>query len=116
VSGSPKKGSSSTLGMGVSRDPEGGVIKTSNIRYNQTHKFIGHTLTKTMMFESGARRVTVNFDENFRTCRLMLCMEGERHSGVVVHGMNTRLMVMQVKVSGQNCTITDGNMFGGNSD
>jgi hypothetical protein len=108
--------SSNTLGAGVSRDPEGGVIK-SNVRYKGTGEFKGHTLTKTMMFESGARRVTVNFDESFRTCTVDVVYGKENGApGVVAYGLSGRLTLSAHQVSGQNCTISDGNMFGSNSE
>jgi hypothetical protein len=109
----------SDLGAGWSRDPAGSMIKTSNARYSHTggHEFKGHTLIVTKVFESGAIRITVNFDESFRTCTVDVVYGKENGApGIVVQSMSGRLHLSTHKVSGQNCTITDGNMFGGNSE
>ena len=98
-----------------SRDPEGGVIKTSNVRYKGNVQWQGRTLLGTMPFESGARRWTVAFDEGFRTCTVDVVYGKEAGMpGVVVHGMDTRLRVIEsAKIASQTCSIADGNLFGG---
>jgi hypothetical protein len=111
-----KKNGVGLLGAGRSRDPEGGVIE-SNVRNKRTHEFKGRTLIGTKVFDSGARRVTVNFDESFRTCTVDVVYGRENGvPGVVLHAMSGRLHLQTHKVSDQNCTITDGNVFGGNSE
>jgi hypothetical protein len=111
------RGAASTLGAGWSRDPEGGVIKTSNVRYDATREFKGRTLTIIKVFESGAVRVIVNFDESFSTCTVDVVYGKENGvPGVVKHGTGGRLVLANIKISGQSCTITDGNMFAGNSE
>jgi hypothetical protein len=114
-----RRGFRSAMGVGFSRDPEGGVIKTSNVHYEHTgtSDFKGHTLTVIRVFESGAARITVNFDESFRTCTLDVVIGKEKGvPGIIAHNPSGRLALSNHKVSGQSCTITDGNMFGGNSE
>jgi hypothetical protein len=107
-------------GVGISRDPEGGVIESSNARITRAgipELFKGHTLTGTAVFQSGAARVTVNFDERFRTCTLDVVIGKENGvPGIIAHAGGGRLVLSTHKVSGQNCTIADGNMFGDNSE
>jgi hypothetical protein len=80
------------------------------------------------VFESGARRITVNFDGSFRACTVDVVYGKERGvPGIIMHTafdgthreethFQATLRLSTYKVSDQNCTITDGNIFGGNSD
>jgi hypothetical protein len=107
------------VASGWSRDPEGHEISNKAAHSRSVFQFQGRTLTVNTQYMSGARRVTVSFDENFRTCNIDVVYGKEGGvPGVVARGLSgTTLLIMQViKVSGQNCTITDGNMFGGNSE
>jgi hypothetical protein len=105
------------LRRGESRDPEGGVVRTPNFRYSGVWQFHGRTLIGYKQFDSGVRRVTVDFDEGFRNCNLSVVYGKENGvPGLIGHGPSTRLAIVQAKVSSPSCTITDGNMFGGNSD
>jgi hypothetical protein len=112
--------------VGLSRDPEGGEIRVKD-PYRQTSEFQGHTLTLTKVFDSGARRVTVNFDERFHACTVDVVFGKERGvPGIIRHapyypprptfGGGTLLRLQTYTVSDQKCTITDGNIFGDNID
>jgi hypothetical protein len=70
------------------------------------------------VFESGARRITVNFDESFRTCTVDVAYGKERGvPGIIRHSsFGGKVSLATYTVSDQKCTITDGNMFGGNGD
>jgi hypothetical protein len=104
-------------GIGSSRDPEGDEINAHN-PYRQTSEFKGHTLTLTKVFDSGARRITVNFYERFHACTVDVVFGKERGvPGIIRHAsFGGRVSLTTYTVSDQNCTITDGNMFGDNRD
>jgi hypothetical protein len=113
-------------GVGVSRDPEGDEIRV-HARYRGTGEFKGHTLTVTTVFDSGARRITVNFDERFHACTVDVVFGKERGvPGIIQHapfypsrptfGGGTLLRLQTHTVSDQKCTITDGNIFGTESE
>jgi hypothetical protein len=109
---------STGIGVGSSRDPDGHVIRDNR---SSTHpgvdRWQGRTFTHTTEFDSGARRVTVSIDESFRTCSADIVYGREGGvPGVILHGMNAKLHMFQAKISSISCTITDGNMFGDNSE
>ena len=110
-------GRSTGFGAARSHDPTGSVMKTSNVRYQNKLEFQGRTLVGTTVLESGARRMTVNFDESFRTCTVSVVLGKEAGMpGVIARGMDTRLRIIEsATVASQSCTITDGNMFGSGS-
>jgi hypothetical protein len=89
------------------------ATKSRAAHSHSVFQFQAPALTVTTLFMSGARRVTVSFDENFRTCNIDV-VYGKEGAAVVSRGLSgTTLLIRQViKVSGQNCAITDGNMFG----
>jgi hypothetical protein len=104
--------------VGMSRDPEGGEIRANN-PYRGTSEFKGHTLTLTKVYESGARRITVNFDERFHACTVDVVFGKERGvPGIIRHSsIGGKLMLVSAyTTSDQKCTITDGNIFGDNID
>jgi hypothetical protein len=69
------------------------------------------------VFQSGAARVTVNFDESFRTCTLDVVFGKENGvPGIIARAGGGRLALSTHNPSGQTCTITDGNMFNGDSE
>jgi hypothetical protein len=109
-------GLSTGVGVGSSRDPDGHVIRDNRSSARPgVDRWQGRTFTHTTQFDSGARRVAANFDESFRTCSADVVYGREGGvPGVIVHGMNSRLQIFQAKISSISCTITDGNMFGGN--
>ena len=115
TSQSPRKvGRSTNYGLARSHDPTGSVIKTSNARYEPKIEFHGRTMTQTTVFESGARRVTVNFDESFRTCTVNVILGKEAGApGYLNHALDTRLrLTVSATVASQSCRIADGNVFG----
>jgi hypothetical protein len=103
------------LAAAQSSSPDGSVIKTSNSRYNTKWEFHGRSLVGFTALESGARRLTVNFDESFRTCTIDVSYGKESGvPGTIGHALNGRLIIVtSQKVSAQSCTVSDGNMFGG---
>jgi hypothetical protein len=75
-------------------------------------EFKGHTIIGTAVFESGAARLTVNFDESFRTCTFDVIVGKEKGvPGIISHAPAGGPVLSTHKISGQNCTITEGNMF-----
>jgi hypothetical protein len=115
--GRPHEIGGQSKGVGFSIDPEGGKINANNL-YRQTSEFEGHTLTLTKVFVSGARRITVNFDEPFHACTVDVVFGKERGvPGIIRHSsFGERLRLQTYTVSDQSCTITDGNIFGDNRD
>jgi hypothetical protein len=113
-----RDGTPSDLGVGSSRDPDGHVIRDNrSSAHPGVNRWQGRTFTHTTEFDSGARRVTVNIDETFRTCSADVVYGREGGvPGIILHGMDAKLHMFQAKISSLNCTITDGNMFGGNSE
>jgi hypothetical protein len=113
-----RDGSPSNLGVGTSRDPDGHLIRDNRTSAHPgVDRWQGRTFTHTRVFDSGARRVTANIDESFRTCSADVVYGREGGvPGIVLHGMNGRLQIFQATISSISCTITDGNMFGGNSE
>jgi hypothetical protein len=103
------------LAAAQSVSPDGAVIKTSNSRYPIKWEFHGRSLVGFTALESGARRLTINFDESFRTCTFDVTHGKESGvPGIISHALNGRLiMATSHKVIAQSCSVTDGNMFGG---
>ena len=104
--------------MDSSRDPQGGVIKTDNQHYHTVFEFTGRTLIGTTQLDSGARRITVNFDDSFRSCAVDVVWGKEgANSAIVGHGFTNQIYIAsQVKASSPSCAVTDGNIFGGQAD
>jgi hypothetical protein len=115
--GRPHHGIGGTLGVGSSLGPEGGEIRANN-PYRQTSEFKGHTLTLTKVFDSGARRITVSFDEGFHACTVDVVFGKESGvPGIIRHScIGGRVSLATYTVSDQKCTIADGNIFGDNRD
>src|SRR5262249_6371232 len=111
---SPFAGRPSGYGVARSHDPSGGVVKTSNTRYQPKLEFQGRSMIRTTVFESGAQRMTVNFDESCRPWSVNVILGKETGApGYVYHGMDATLrLTVSASVASQSCTITDGNIFG----
>jgi hypothetical protein len=101
------------LAAAESVSPDGTVI--SNSRYHTKWEFHGRSMVGFTALDSGVRRVTVNFDESFRTCTFDVTYGKESGvPGIVAHALNNRLiMVTSRKRTAQSCAVTDGNIFGG---
>ncbi|MBI3700173.1 MAG: hypothetical protein HY242_06975 [Afipia sp.] len=100
-----------------SKGPDGSVIKTANAALNSTpaaFHFEGHSLMSDKQFKSGARRVTIKFDDSYQSCSVEVSYGKEEGApGIVMHGLNTKLrMLTTATIAGQRCSIRDGNMFG----
>jgi hypothetical protein len=93
------------------------TVENCTSRYHPVVQWQGRTLTAVTPFDSGARRVVVNFDESFRSCTVDVVYGKERGvPGVVLHADTTRLVLAQIKISSPECKVIDGNMFGGNGE
>jgi hypothetical protein len=109
-----RKGRESGVVSGNSQGP-GGEIKTAHNRGNRILKFEGRSLITDSTYESGARRITIAFDEGFRNCTVSVIFGREGGApGIVNHGMSGRLfMLLSANVSVTSCEIKDGPAVGG---
>ncbi|HZP75596.1 MAG TPA: hypothetical protein VFB45_05585 [Pseudolabrys sp.] len=99
--------------LGRSRGPDGNEIKTANVRYNGELAFNGRSITISTKFESGMRRVTIQFDGGFSSCTAAVTYGKEGGApGLVHHGMNGRLYAAtNISASTPTCSITSGTSF-----
>ena len=74
-------------------------------------RFVGRDFVSTVQYESGARQVTVIFDEGFRNCTLAFTHGKESGApGLVMRGSNSRLLMLHsIEVSASSCAVKDGN-------
>ena len=109
-----KQGQESGVASGASRGPDGN-IKTRHSRGNRVLKFEGRSLITNSTYESGARHITIAFDEGFRNCTVGVIFGKEAGApGIVNHGMTGRLfMLVSVDVGATSCAIRDGAAVGG---
>lgn len=98
---------------GSSKSPDE-AIRTSNSRYRGQLKFEGRTMINDVKYDSGVRRMIVTFDEGFRSCTVKFVHGKEDDApGIVRRGMGGGLqLVTSLRVSGERCTVSDGNAFG----
>jgi hypothetical protein len=94
-----------------SRGPGGSLIKTSNVRYLSTGRFVGRNYVSTVKYESGARQITIAFDEAFRSCTVSLTHGKESGApGLVMRGSSGRLLLLtSIDICAPNCSVKDGN-------
>jgi hypothetical protein len=94
-----------------SRGPGGSLIKTSNVRYLPTGRFVGRNYISTVKYESGARQITIAFDEAYRACTLSLTHGKEAGApGLVMRGSSGRLLLLtSIDISSPTCAVQDGN-------
>ena len=110
-----RKGNKVRNSSGASQAPDGSTIKTSNARYHRALSFDGHSINTTTQFESGARRLSVTFDNGFGSCSASV-MYGKEAGvpGVVAHGMNGQLHVLNsVGISTPTCSNSRRQYFRG---
>jgi len=100
---------------GTSAAPDGSIIQANKNKYSSTFQFIGRSLTGTTMYESGARRITITFDDGFRSCNVSISHGKEDGApGLVMHSVSGRFyMLTSISISGASCSLQDGNIFGG---
>jgi hypothetical protein len=110
----PPRGTPS-MQTGSSVGPDGTVIKTSNSRYGRALSFAGRSIHTVWKYESGARRITVNFADDFGSCTAEIIYGKEDGvPGIVQRGMSTQLhMLVSINISSPICAIKNGNIFGG---
>src|SRR5262249_47282454 len=95
----------------ASRGPDGDTIKTRNTYYNGVVRFEAHSMIVETKIESGARRITVAFDEPFSRCTLDVVHGKEAGApGMVMRSLNTKLiMITSATVTGATCTVSATN-------
>jgi hypothetical protein len=105
----------STMSSGASRGPDGEVIRTANSRYATNLLWEGRTVRERTKYESGARELTITFDEAFRSCSLSIVWGKEGGMpGIIKTGMHRELYVLRaVSMASPSCVIREGNVFGG---
>lgn len=94
-----------------SRGPGASIIKTSNVRYLPTGRFVDRTYVSTVRYESGARQMTITFDEAFQSCTLSFTHGKESGApGLVMRGSSGRLLMLtSIDISAPKCAVKDGN-------
>jgi hypothetical protein len=95
-----------------SRDHEPGSSRTLRGEAFTT-RFEGNTLVQVVAYASGAGRVVISFDPSFSSCTVDV-MTGKGNGGTVKRkGRDGKLYeFLSRSVSGNSCTIRDGNTFG----
>jgi hypothetical protein len=82
---------------------------------NGSASFSGKGMTVTFPFASGARQVTVSFNDSFSSCTATVMNGREGSKNMVIrsryNGQMNEVLSEQISVSG--CSIRDGNVFGG---
>jgi hypothetical protein len=77
-------------------------------------EFAGHSLSMTSVFESGARRISVEFDDRFTSCQAKVVYGKEAgHSTIRQTSMfgGQTVEVGAIDVSGVTCSVKEGNVF-----
>jgi hypothetical protein len=77
-------------------------------------EFAGHSLSMTSAFESGARRISVEFDDRFTSCQAKVVYGKEvGHSTIQQTSMfgGRTVEVGAIDVSGATCSVREGNVF-----
>lgn len=80
-----------------------------------TFRISGNQLVGVAQHVSGATRVTITFDPDFRTCSVNFLMgtdNGKPIQGKGINGM-TYTTLEKPKFSNMTCSVTEGNAFGG---
>jgi hypothetical protein len=106
----------------LTRTARGGTGSDEQIagtaRATRVPAFKGHSLTVFMPPRNGnrIRRITIDFDASFSSCRAKVILAKRPGSSVTV-GTSTitgnRIEIQSAQMSGETCTIRDGNVFAG---
>jgi hypothetical protein len=77
-------------------------------------EFSGHSLSMTSAFESGARRIAVEFDDRFSSCQAKVVYgkeagQSSMRPGSVFGGQTVE--VRAIEISGVACSVREGNVF-----
>jgi hypothetical protein len=76
--------------------------------------FQGHALLLTSSFKGGARRIQIDFDENFRNCTAAVLSGKESDAGSFIQNglaSGRQIEVQSSKSGAATCAIKDGNVF-----
>jgi hypothetical protein len=75
--------------------------------------FHGTTMTRTVIHESGALQLIVNFDAGFKSCSAQAIVGKESGKPQIVRSQITgrKLEVYSVGISSMKCSVQDGNVF-----
>lgn len=77
-------------------------------------EFAGHSLIVTSVFESGARRISLEFDDRFTSCQAKV-LYGKQAGHSAMRLTNTfrgqTVEVAAVEISGVTCAVRKGNVF-----
>jgi hypothetical protein len=104
-SGGHHRNASTEHGPGE-RQARGAVVSST--------KFAGHSLIMTSQFESGARRIVVDFDGGLTSCQAKVDYSKERGRSTlrqVSLFSGQTVEVRAIEVSGVRCTLREGNVF-----
>ena len=76
-------------------------------------QFSGNQLVGFLMQASGATRVAINFDPEFRTCSLSLLSGAESGKPLQARGLNGVVYTALARptFSGESCSVAEGNAF-----
>jgi hypothetical protein len=77
-------------------------------------EFVGHSLIMTSVFESGARRVSVEFDDRFTSCQAKAVYGKEAGQSSMRPGSmfgGQAVEVRSIEISGVACSVREGNVF-----
>jgi hypothetical protein len=87
--------------------------ETSGAKVGNT-EFAGHSLIMTSLFESGARRISVEFDDGFTSCKAKILYgkeSGQRTTRQTSMFSGQGEEVGAIQMSGVGCSIREGNIF-----
>jgi hypothetical protein len=96
----------SSAEQGPGEGPRGAKVSST--------EFAGHSLIMTSVFESGARRVSVEFDDRFTSCQAKVVYgkeagQSSMRPGSVFGGRTAE--VRAIETSGVTCAVREGNVF-----
>jgi hypothetical protein len=95
-------------GGAINQDPE--QAASSN---RLAVRFEGQQLLVDTQFESGARRVAINFEGNYSTCNVNIIQGREAGAKTMVFGAGRRREVLSIQTATPSCSIREGNIFAG---
>lgn len=80
---------------------------------SKAFRFEGSKLVGVLKFPSGAAQMVISFDSGFTSCSTSMLFGRENGQGIRFRGLNGKMYTQQgaFNVSGQSCSIRDGNPF-----
>jgi hypothetical protein len=97
-----------TPNASAEQGPGNGAAKVGNV------DFAGHSLIMTSVFESGARRISIEFDDRFTSCQAKVIYGKEAGHNTMRHTSmfnGQTVEIGAIQLGGVACSIRDGNMF-----